>query len=168
MRASRAIGAAMTTLPASRKPRLPVLLLFLALVVGGGLAMGLITVTGGWYEALEKPPFNPPSWVFGPAWTVLYVLIAVAGWRSFEHDRHGLAMRIWWAQLALNFLWTPVYFGAHWIGVALVVIALLLLAILGFIRAAWRPDRLSALLFLPYAAWVAFATLLNGWIWAVN
>ena len=151
-----------------RRRRITVLLVFLALVLGGGLALGAITVTGGWYEGLEKPPFNPPSWVFGPAWTVLYVLIAIAGWRSFEREPRGCPMAIWTAQLALNFLWTPIYFSAHWIGFALAVILALLATILAFIRVSWPVDRLAATLFIPYAAWVAFASILNGWIWAAN
>ena len=144
------------------------LILFLALVLGGGLALGAITVTGGWYETLVKPPLNPPNWVFGPAWTLLYVLIAIAGWRTWERARSGTAMKLWWVQLILNFLWTPVYFGAHQIGIALIVILALLATILAFLRASWTPDRVAAWLFLPYAAWVAFATYLNGSIWLLN
>ena len=75
-----------------RKNRPLTLILFLALVLGGGLALGALTVTGGWYETLVKPPFNPPNWAFGPAWTILYVLIAIAGWRTWERARSGTAM----------------------------------------------------------------------------
>ena len=141
---------------------------FLVLTVGGGLLLGFLTAPGGWYAGLTKPSFNPPASLFGPVWTVLYVLIAIAGWRTFERDRTGLPMRLWWAQLALNFLWTPVFFGAHRIGLALVVILLLLVAILGFIGKAWRQDRVAAWLFVPYAAWVAFASVLNASIFALN
>jgi tryptophan-rich sensory protein len=144
------------------------LILFLVLVLGGGLAIGFLTAPGGWYAGLTKPSFNPPAWLFGPVWTVLYALIAVAGWRVWQSDRTGWSMKLWWAQLALNFLWTPVFFGAHQIGLALVVIRLMLAAILGFIVTAWRLDRVVALLFVPYAAWVAFASALNGSIWALN
>lgn len=144
------------------------LTLFIALVLGTGLAIGGLTVTGGWYDSLAKPSFSPPSWVFGPVWTVIYVLIAIAGWRTWERDRTGWPMKAWWVQMALNFLWTPVYFGAHQIGGALVVILALLAAILAFIAVTWRPDRVSAWLFAPYAAWVTFATALNASIWALN
>lgn len=144
------------------------LILFVGLVLGVGLAIGGLTVTGPWYDSLAKPGFSPPPWVFGPAWTVLYVLIGVAGWRSWERDRGGRAMKLWALQMALNYLWTPVYFGAHQVGAALVVILALLAAILAFIAATWRPDRVSAGLFLPYAAWVTFATALNASIWALN
>ena len=144
------------------------LTLFLLLVVGGSLAIGFLTAPGEWYAGLAKPPFNPPNWVFAPVWTVLYVLIAVAGWRTFERDRSGWAMKLWWAQLVLNFLWSPVFFGAHRIGLALLVILLLLAAILAFLVMSWSQNRVAAWLFAPYAAWVAFAAVLNGSIWLLN
>lgn len=144
------------------------LILFLALVLGGGLALGFLTAPGEWYAGLAKPSFNPPAWLFGPVWTMLYILIAIAGWRVWQCDRSGWPMTLWWVQLALNFLWTPVFFAAHQIGLALVVILLMLAAILAFIVTAWRLDRVAAWLFVPYAAWVAFASLLNGSIWMLN
>jgi tryptophan-rich sensory protein len=112
-------------------------------------------------RGLAKPSFNPPPWVFAPVWVVLYALIALAGWRSFERDTAGWPMRLWWAQLGLNFLWPPVFFAAHRIALALVVILLLLAAILAFSALSWRRDRVSAWLFVPYAAWVAFASVLE-------
>nr|WP_295469109.1 TspO/MBR family protein [Mesorhizobium sp.] len=135
---------------------------FLILVVGGGAAIGSMNLPGPWYEALVKPPFNPPNWVFGPAWTILYVLIAVAGWRIWERDRGGRAMKAWWAQMLLNFAWSPVFFTLQSVGGALVIVVLMLAAILAFIGLAWNRDRIAALLFVPYAAWVSFATLLNA------
>ncbi|QGM48172.1 tryptophan-rich sensory protein [Methylocystis heyeri] len=148
--------------------RLGALILFLLLVVGGGLAIGILTAPGEWYAGLAKPPFNPPGFVFAPVWTVLYVLIAIAGWRSFEQDRSSAPMKLWWAQLALNFLWSPVFFAAHRIGLAFLVIVALLAAILAFVATCWRKDRPAALLFAPYAAWVGFAAALNGAIWQLN
>jgi tryptophan-rich sensory protein len=144
------------------------LILFVALVLGGGLAIGVVTAPGAWYSGLSKPSFNPPGWLFGPVWTVLYVLIAIAGWRVWQRDRTGWPVRLWWTQLGLNFVWSPVFFGTHQIGLAFFIILLLLAAILGFIAVAWRQDRIGALLFLPYAAWVAFASALNGAIWTLN
>lgn len=144
------------------------LILFLVLVLGGGLVLGFLTTPGEWYAGLAKPSFNPPAWLFGPVWTVLYVLIAIAGWRVWQRDRSGWPMNLWWSQMALNFLWTPVFFGVHQLGLALVVILLMLAAILAFLATAWRLDRVAAWLFVPYAAWVAFASLLNGTIWMLN
>ncbi|MCO5160217.1 MAG: tryptophan-rich sensory protein [Mesorhizobium sp.] len=145
-----------------------VLVIFLVLVVGGGAAIGSMNLPGPWYEGLAKPPFNPPNWVFGPAWTILYVLIAVAGWRTFERDRGGPAMKAWWAQMLLNFAWSPVFFTLQSVGGALFVVVLMLAAILAFIGLAWVRDRIAASLFLPYAAWVSFATLLNASILWLN
>ena len=145
-----------------------VLVLFLVLVLGGGTAVGLMTLPGEWYACLAKPAFNPPDWVFGPVWTLLYVMIAVAGWRTWNRHRHGGTMQVWIVQLALNFLWSPIFFAAHWIGLALAVILLLLIAILTFIVMSWNKDRAAAWLFVPYAAWVAFASLLNASIWYLN
>ena len=149
-------------------PRPFVLLAFLVLVVGGGLLIGFLTLPGVWYEALQKPSFNPPNWLFGPAWTTLYVLIAIAGWRVWLRDRAGSLMKLWWLQLALNFLWSPVFFGMELIAPALLVILAMLAVILLFIGRAWSQDRVAALLFVPYAGWVAFATLLNAAIWQLN
>jgi tryptophan-rich sensory protein len=144
------------------------LTLFLLLVVGGGVAIGFLTAPGEWYAGLAKPPFNPPNWVFAPVWTVLYVLIAVAGWRTFERDRSSWPMKLWWAQLVLNFLWSPAFFAAHRIGLALLVILLLLAAILAFLVMSWRQSRVAAWLFAPNAAGVAVAAVLNGSIWLLN
>ena len=135
---------------------------FLLVTVGGGLAIGFVTRPGAWYAGLVKPSFNPPNWIFAPAWTVLYVLIAVAGWRVFEREPGSAAMAVWAVALALNFLWSPVFFGAQRPEAALAVVAMLLAAIVVFIALAWHIDTSAALLFVPYAAWVAFATLLNG------
>jgi tryptophan-rich sensory protein len=146
----------------------PSLILFLVAVVSGGLAIGYLTAPGEWYAQLTKPGFNPPAWVFGPAWTVLYVLIAVAGWRVWRREPGGWPMRLWWAQMVLNFSWSPVFFSAHRIGLALIVVLLLLAAILAFIATVWRRDRVAAWLFAPYAAWVAFASLLNASILRLN
>jgi len=148
--------------------RFVTLALFLLLVVGGGMVNGMVNIPGPWYEALQKPWFNPPNWLFGPAWTVLYILIAIVGWRIWERERSGRLMVVWWLQLALNFLWSPVFFGAQQIGWALVVVLGMLSAVLAFIALAWNRDRTSAVLFLPYAAWVAFATLLNASIFLLN
>ena len=144
------------------------LVLFLVLVAGGGLAIGYLTTPGAWYAQLAKPAFTPPGWILGPGWTVLYIMIAVAGWRAWRRDRGGRPVTAWWTQLVLNFLWSPVFFSAHQIGLALAIILLLLAAILAFIVLSWREDRAAAGLFVPYAAWVAFASVLNGSIFTLN
>lgn len=144
-----------------------VLALFLLLTVGGGSAIGIATAPGDWYAGLNKAWFNPPNWVFAPAWTVLYILIGIAGWRVW-HGGELQASRMWWLQIGLNFLWSPVFFVLHWTAAALLVMAALLGTIVGFIALIWRHDRPAALLFMPYGVWVAYALLLNGAIWWLN
>ena len=146
----------------------PSLLLFLVMVLGGGLLIGYATLPGAWYASLVKPPFNPSNWVFGPAWTLLYVLIAIAGWRTWRREPTGAALKVWGVQLILNFAWSPTFFGAKMMGPALVVIVCLLASIVLFIASVWNRDRLSGWLFAPYAAWVAFATVLNASLLGLN
>ena len=141
---------------------------FLLLVLGGGIAIGIGTAPGVWYASLAKPSFNPPNWVFGPVWTVLYIMIAIAGSRIWQRDRSSAAMKLWWVQLLLNFLWSPVFFAAHRMGAALGIIILLLLVIIGFVFVSRKVDRVSAALFLPYVAWVGFASVLNGALLYLN
>ena len=144
------------------------LILFVILTVACGSLIGYSTIPGPWYQELQKPGFNPPNWVFGPVWTALYVLIGIAGARVFIRERGNWLPKIWFLQMALNFAWSPVFFVLHRPDLALAILAAMLLAILSFITMAWNRDRPSALLFLPYAAWVSFAGCLNGAIWWLN
>ncbi len=144
------------------------LFLFVALSLGGGLLIGAFNTPGEWYAALQKPPFNPPGWLFGPVWTTLYILIGIAGWRVWQAARNSVSMGLWWAQMALNFAWSPVFFTLHNVASALAIIIALLAVIVAFIVLTWKRDKPAAQLFIPYAAWVAFASLLNGSILALN
>jgi tryptophan-rich sensory protein len=141
---------------------------FLILVLGGGILIGTLTAPGAWYAALNKPAFNPPNWIFAPVWTTLYVIIAMAGWRQFEARDHGSQMSLWWAQLILNFLWSPAFFMLQMPWLALVVIGALWGTIVLFILGTWRRDRTSSVAFIPYLAWVSFATVLNVSIAVLN
>lgn len=153
---------------ASLSPKV-VLALFVALSVGGGLVLGLLNTPGEWYASLTKPWFNPPNWLFGPVWTVLYVLIGIAGWRSWQRNPQGPEIKLWWLQMALNFSWTPIFFTLHQPGWALVVILALLGTLLAYMLTSYQAGhKVSALLFVPYALWVAFATLLNTALWRLN
>lgn len=157
------------TLSDLRNPRaLGLLALFLVVVIGVGAGIGLLSAPGEWYASLAKPPFNPPGWLFGPVWFVLYLLIAIAGWRTFMTEPNGAAMKLWYAQMALNWLWSPVWFSLHALWPAFAVIVALDLVVLAFIASRWRRDRTAALLFVPYAAWVLFASLLNFSIGLLN
>lgn len=148
--------------------RLPLLIAFVLFTLAGGTLIGMLNGPGEWYRALDKPVFNPPDWVFGPVWTVLYILVGIAGARTFARRPAGLAMQVWFAQLALNFAWTPAFFTLESLPLALAIALAMLAAILFFIRLTWRTDRLSAVLFIPYAVWVAFAALLNATLWQMN
>jgi len=138
-----------------------VLVLFLLVVIVVGGLIGIANVPGPWYQSLAKPPFNPPNWVFAPVWFTLYVLIAIAGWRTFEAAPRSARMVLWGGQMLLNWTWSPVWFTLHALWPAFAVIAAILLLILAFIASSWRRDRVSAVLFIPYALWVSFASALN-------
>lgn len=125
----------------------------------------------GWYAALNKPFFNPPSWIFGPVWTVLYVAMAFAAWRVWlapGSTARSAALAWFFMQLFLNALWSPVFFGLESPGIALVVILALLVALVMTVRAFFAVDRLAGWIMTPYLAWVAFASLLNGAIASMN
>ncbi len=143
-------------------------IIFIAAVVGLGILSGLSNMPGEWYRSLEKPFFNPPAWIFAPVWTVLYVLIGIAGARVWLKAPASAAMQIWFAQIALNMMWSPAFFGLEAPGLALLVISGLLVTIIGFIWRAGPIDRVARLLFFPYLAWVSFATLLNASIFLMN
>ncbi|HTO30397.1 MAG TPA: TspO/MBR family protein, partial [Pararhizobium sp.] len=151
-----------------RMNRIVIHILFVAGVLGCGLLIGINNIPGEWYQSLAKPSFNPPNWIFAPVWSVLYVIIGFVGARTFMDHRHSAAMRFWVAQMIFNFAWSPLFFGAREIALALIVILALLISIAAFIMVSRKRDYLSAILFLPYLAWVAFATLLNGSIFLVN
>jgi len=147
------------------------LLAFLLLTQAAGAAGGLVTYPqiAGWYAQLAKPSFNPPGWIFGPVWTTLYVLMAVAAWRVWRvAGLRSRPMIVFFVQLALNTAWSFIFFGAHAVGWALAEVAVLLLIIVWTAIAFVRRDRAAGLLMLPYVAWVSFATLLNAAIWKLN
>ena len=122
-----------------------------------------------WYESLAKPAWTPPNAVFGPVWTVLYVGIAVAGWRVWRRKgRFVLALWLWLAQLVLNAWWSLLFFGLHRPDMALIDIVVLLATIVAFVFVARRHSALASWLFVPYAVWVSFATALNYAIVSLN
>ena len=140
---------------------------FLAAVAAVG-AFGAWFEPGEWYAALEKPAWTPPGWVFGPVWTVLYVLIAVAGWLVWRAVGMGATLAAWIVQLVFNGAWSFAMFGAQQIGLAMIIIVMLWLAILAFMVLARLVSRTATLLFVPYLAWVTYAAILNIRIWQLN
>ena len=119
----------------------------------------------GTYLAMDRPAWAPPPWVFGPVWTVLYVLIAVAAWRVWRTVDHVRALALWGVQLAVNAAWPGVFFGLGEPGWALLVIVVLDLLVITLVGVFSARDRLAALLLVPYLGWILFATALNAAIW---
>lgn len=127
-----------------------------------------IGMPGAWYLALDKPAWNPPAWLFGPAWTLLYTLMAVAAWLVWKRVGFSRPLGFYFVQLALNAAWTPIFFGAHQLGGALIVIVALWIAILATLLSFRRVNPTAGWLFVPYLAWVSFATVLNFTLWRMN
>ena len=125
----------------------------------------------GWYESLRKPAWTPPNWLFGPVWSLLYLAMGTAAWlvwrgRGFTGAR--LALALFFAQLALNALWSILFFGRRSPGAALVEIVFLWALIFATMAAFWRLSRAAGWLFVPYLWWVTFAMFLNHAIWRDN
>lgn len=159
--------------PISRMRDFCGLLVFLILCFAVSGISGIVTAdsVGTWYAALNKPFFNPPNWIFAPVWTALYAMMAIAAWRIWRVgglETAAGSLTLFGLQLLLNFLWSMIFFGTHAPGYALAEIIVLLAAIIATMIAFWRHDRFAGLLFAPYAAWVAFATVLNAAIWRLN
>jgi len=151
---------------------LPVLCIALPLIVGG---IGSYFTAGsipGWYAGLTKPAINPPGWLFGPVWTILYILMGISLYLVLREGterppvRQGATLFI--AQLALNLLWSIVFFGFHAIAAALVVLLLLIVLIAATAISFRRISAPAAWLLVPYIAWCCFAATLNAQIWLLN
>jgi len=143
----------------------------LCFAVGGMAGAGTSGDVSGWYQTLARPSFAPPNWVFGPVWTLLYAMMAVAVWRvgmAAASPVRNWAIALFLVQLALNFAWPWIFFRAHALGAGLVEIVVLLLFIVATIWVFGRVSPLAARLMLPYLAWVAFATALNAGFWKLN
>lgn len=145
-----------------------IILSFTAAGVGSSFTVPQIDT---WYAGLEKPSFNPPNWIFGPVWSTLYLMMAVAVWLIWKNEGwtnapHSLGM--WCFQLLLNTTWSVLFFGLENPMLAAFEIVVLWISILITIVAFWRHDRLAALLMLPYLLWVSFATMLNISIAVLN
>lgn len=154
----------------SRLRQAVVLLAWLALCFAASLSAVFVSVDG-WYADLRKPAWNPPAWVFGPVWSLLYVMMAVAAWRVWRRGGWPVqwrALGLFIVQWVLNALWTPLFFGLHRPGWALAEICALLLALGVTLVLFWRVEKAAGLLLAPYLAWVAFATFLNFTLWRLN
>lgn len=149
------------------------LALFLLAAFGAAAIGGMATASsvGDWYLTLKKPSWNPPSWVFGPAWTLLYTAMSIAAWRIWQRRTEAGAktiLALHAVQLVLNTLWSILFFGLQRPDLALINILVLLAVLIVIQILLLRRDRIGAYLWLPYLGWVTFATLLNKAIWLLN
>lgn len=139
-------------------------------VVAATAAYFTVAGIGSWYQTIQRPTWNPPNWLFGPVWTMLYLLMGIAlylVWKTNVSNKRS-AILLWCLQLAANFLWSILFFGQHQIGGALIDLAVLWLLILLTIFAFARINKVAAWLLVPYISWVTFAGILNYTIWLLN
>jgi benzodiazapine receptor len=132
---------------------------------------GIFISVGDWYATLNKPSWNPPSWLFGPVWSVLYCMMAVAAWLvwckgGWREQRIPLGLFL--LQLALNMMWTPLFFGLHMPGLAFAEMSILWITLSLTIKAFWKVSPFAGATLLPYLAWITFAAVLNFTIWRLN
>ena len=145
--------------------------ILIPLAVGGFSGMATRTAIRGWYNQLRKPSFNPPNWLFGPVWTMLYILMGVSLYiiirqePSAERER---ALLFFTAQLVLNFFWSIIFFYYKRLGFALIEIAVLWFFIIGMIISFIAVNPLAGYLQIPYLCWVSFASILNASVWQLN
>jgi len=149
------------------------LVTFIVLCLGAG-GLGAIATTPEiptWYQDLVKPSWNPPAYLFGPVWTALFVMMAIAGWLVWKprgFTQAAVPLTLFGSQLVLNVAWSWIFFGAHQPGWAFLEIIVLWLAILATTAAFFRSDKTAGWLMIPYLAWVSFASVLNFTIWRLN
>lgn len=155
--------------------RMPVRIAVAILACYGAAFLGTLFMTADtwvWYSSLDKPSFQPPSWLFGPVWTILYAMMATALVLVWKRDPNAKEWRGWvplfFAHLLLNAAWTIYFFGYHAPFIALIDILLLDVAVILLMCGAWEIDRRATYLLSPYLAWLLFATLLNASIWYLN
>ncbi|WP_122430518.1 tryptophan-rich sensory protein TspO [Pseudomonas viridiflava] len=131
------------------------------LACAAAASTGIIFQPGQWYESLKKPSFTPPNWLFPVAWTTIYLLLAWAGYRLSLIPGSQEVLALWAAQIALNTLWTPVFFGAHKLLAGMVIITLLWLVVAAMLVMALRLDVITGLMLFPYLVWLCVAAALN-------
>jgi translocator protein len=145
-----------------------IVICFAAAGIGGAVTTPKIV---NWYSTLAKPSWNPPSWIFGPVWSVLYFCMAVAAWLIWRQGGFSVAttpLTLFGVQLVLNLLWSCLFFGLRSPGLAFLDVILLWMAIVATMVTFWQRSTAAGILFVPYLAWVSFASVLNFVIWRLN
>ncbi|EJN22776.1 tryptophan-rich sensory protein [Pseudomonas sp. GM78] len=138
------------------------------LACAAAASTGIFFKPGQWYESLAKPGFTPPNWLFPVAWTTIYLLLAWAGYRLTQIPGSQVVLALWAAQIALNTLWTPVFFGAQRILASMLILTLLWLVVAVMVVMALRLDVITGLILFPYLAWLCLAGALNFSILSKN
>ncbi|MEG2042059.1 MAG: TspO/MBR family protein [Hafnia sp.] len=138
------------------------------LACAAAASTGIFFKPGQWYESLAKPGFTPPNWLFPVAWTTIYLLLAWAGYRLTQIPGSQVVLALWAAQIALNTLWTPVFFGAQRILASMLILTLLWLVVAVMVVMALRLDVITGLILFPYLVWLCLAGALNFSILSKN
>jgi translocator protein len=150
------------------------LIISIAVPVAVGAVSGLFTVSeiSGWYQTINKPSWNPPSWIFSPVWTTLYIMMGIALYLVWTAEVKPAAKKkaiaFFVIQLVLNFFWSFIFFKQHQIGLAFAEIIIMFVFILMTIFSFARINKAAAWLLVPYISWVSFATILTYTIWQLN
>ena len=121
-----------------------------------------------WYSEILLPTFNPPSWVFGPVWTTLYIFMSIAAWSAWKQTSDKKILQIYFIHLFFNSMWSVIFFGFHQIFVALIDLGIILIFIIWLMRIYYHVNRISFLLMIPYLLWSSYALILNGAIFYLN
>lgn len=134
-------------------------------------AVGAFFSPGEWYQEMEKPAWNPPGWIFGPVWTSLYLMMAIAAWRVWQNGgftQQGPSLKLFLIHLVVNASWSPIFFGLKRPDFAFGIILILWILIVATVRSFSRVDKTSSILLIPYLLWVSFASFLNFTLWRLN
>ena len=146
-------------------------LIFIVLITFSASAIGGLVTSiykEPWYSQIVQPFFSPPSWVFGPVWTSLYILMSIAVWISWISIRKKKILLIYFTHLFFNGIWSIIFFGFHNILLALIDLSIIIIFIVWLMTIYHRSNKLSFLLMLPYLLWSSYAFLLNGSIYYLN
>lgn len=146
---------------------------FITICQAAGLIGTIFTMPSipTWYETLNKPPFTPPNWLFGPAWLTLYTMMGIAItliWNRKDKPSASKAINLFFVHLVLNALWSPIFFGAKLLFPAFIIIISIDIFIIILIRQFYKINKIAAYLMVPYFLWVSFASALNFAIWLLN
>ena len=141
------------------------LITFIASAIGG---FTTASFKEPWYSQIVLPTFNPPSWVFGPVWTTLYVFMSVAAWSAWKKTLDKKILQIYFVHLFFNAIWSVIFFGFHQIGLALIDLIIILVFIILLMKIYFNKNRISFYLLMPYFLWSSYALLLNATIFLLN